>query len=72
VSDAYDEYLKLTAKLLAVRKEHEGKLSQEEFDAIEDPILDDMDPLWWDMTHEERDKIDAEAAERLAALDGDS
>jgi len=66
VSKAYDEYLKLTAKLLAARKEHEGKLSVDEMDAIEDPILDDMDPLWWAMTHEERDKIDAEAAEKRA------
>lgn len=68
MSDAYTEYMKLEAKLLAFRDEHEGKLSVDEMDAIEDPILDAMDPLWWDMTQEERDKLDARGAERRAAL----
>ncbi len=65
-SDAYNDYLKLSAKLHIIRKKHEGKLSEDEIDAIEDPILDAMDPLWWDMTHEERDSIDAQVAERRA------
>ena len=65
MSEAYDEYLKLQTKLYEARRlENERTVAEQ--DAIEDPILDAMDPLWWAMTHEERDKIDAEAAEKRA------
>ena len=71
MSEAYDEYLKLQTKLYEARRlENERTVAEQ--DAIEDPILDAMDPLWWAMTQEERDKLDAQVAERLAALDGDS
>ena len=64
--EAYDKYMVLEAQLMKVRRKHEGRVSEEELDAMEDPILDSMDPLWWEMTREEQERLEKFLNERRA------
>lgn len=61
-SDAYNKYLQLEAKRHVILKTHKG--TQDELDALEDPILEAMDPLWWEMTEEERASINEATRKR--------
>ena len=65
MTEAYNKYLQLEAKRHVILKTHKG--TQDELDALEDPILEEMDPLWWEMTEEERAKINDAVRERLQA-----
>ena len=54
--EAYDKYQELTLKVFEIRSRG---LSEKETDALEDPILEEQDDLWWAMTEQEQDKMDA-------------
>ncbi len=65
MSDEYEDQMEkrspvqalraLELKRIEVLKETHGK-SADVIDAVEDPILDEMDAVWWDqMSQEERD-----------------
>lgn len=55
MSEAYQRYIEASFELFELRKRGITL-------AREDLLLEAMDDLWWEMTQEERDEIDEEAA----------
>lgn len=49
---AFEDYLRLQEKLLALRKANDGAESAEE-----DDLLDDMDAVWYRLTPEQQERV---------------